>query len=579
MKVWLHVFLMLLVIPFFGGSTQADEPSSICDRWQALESAAREEFKKYPVPPHLFADDEAYRQYVKESNAVVSAYRRQLFAKFKDLLAEGNAQPNDVSFDDHLALAVMATELQHYDEAMRHAEAADLAQPDDPRVLLALVVAQLRSKDVDAAEKTLGRVADAAPLPDMDWTRSFLSLAQNLFRQAKRWKSMSRIERWLLDVRRAEKMETAFDCHQSFEIINYATTTAARDGWGQLALADLDREHSAWEALGNSYTPWITAKLFALKILLLARLDKKDDANAMLAQALIDARQARKESPDDVNACLRLIALEQTQLDLLPHDMQPAARKRWVESLHATIRQFPVDSLAIEFGQGVERHILALIREGEYEAAISAKGELLQTLRGLPGEVQTSPALLFAYRMAYKPNEEIERGLRRNQLVGKPAPLLEVAAWVNGLPLSPDDLRGKVVLVDFWAVWCGPCIRAFPNLIEWHGQYADKGLVTIGVTKYYSEGWDSENSRPVRTDGISHADEQAALGAFAKHHGLPYSLAFDAEDQKLSNHFGVEGIPQVVLIDRQGIVRLVRVGSTDANNKAIATTIEKLLAE
>jgi thiol-disulfide isomerase/thioredoxin len=579
MKAWFQVFLALLAIPFCGGSTRADEPSSIYDRWQALEVAAGEELRKYPAPPHLFADEEGYRKYVKESGAAGVASRRQMLAKFKDLLAEGTALSGDISFDDHLALAVMAATLQQYPEALRHAMAADLAQPDDPRVLLALIVAQLGSREVDAAEKTLERVAVAASLPHVNWTRSFLNQAHNLFRQERRWNSVSRSERWLLDVKRAGKMETALDCNSPFVTIDLATGSAARDSWGELALEDLDREQRAWEALDNPYAPWIAAKLFARKILLLSKLGKKDDARAVLEQALTDSRHARAQSPEDANACLRLIALERTQFDLLPPDAQPAARKHYIESLHAAIRQFPVDSMAIDFGQGVGREIFALIREGEYETAITAKGDLLETLRGLPRELQTSPAMVFVYRMAYMPNEEIERGLRRNQLVGTPAPPFEVDAWANGSPLSPDDLRGKVVLVDFWAVWCGPCVQAFPKLIQWHGQYSDKGLVTIGVTKYYSFGWDAENSRCVRTEGITPADEQAAVGKFAKHHGLPYNLAFDAEDGRLSSRFGVEGIPQVVLVDRQGIVRLVRVGTSKENAEVIAKTIEMLLAE
>jgi hypothetical protein len=55
-------------------------------------------------------------------------------------------------------------------------------------------------------------------------------------------------------------------------------------------------------------------------------------------------------------------------------------------------------------------------------------------------------------------------------------------------------------------------------------------------------------------------------------------LALD-DDARMSNRFGVEGIPQIVLIDRKGIVRLVRVGTSEANSKAIAEKIETLLGE
>jgi thiol-disulfide isomerase/thioredoxin len=74
----------------------------------------------------------------------------------------------------------------------------------------------------------------------------------------------------------------------------------------------------------------------------------------------------------------------------------------------------------------------------------------------------------------------------RMALIGQPAFPLETAAWVNGDPLTDADLKGKVVLLDFWAVWCGPCIACFPHLRDWHEKYADRGLVIVGLTKYYS---------------------------------------------------------------------------------------------
>src|SRR2546426_8169567 len=73
-------------------------------------------------------------------------------------------------------------------------------------------------------------------------------------------------------------------------------------------------------------------------------------------------------------------------------------------------------------------------------------------------------------------------------LVGKPAPEITGDFALNGKPVKLADLKGKVVLLDFWAVWCGPCIATFPHLREWNKDYKDKGLEVVGVTSYYGFG-------------------------------------------------------------------------------------------
>jgi thiol-disulfide isomerase/thioredoxin len=64
---------------------------------------------------------------------------------------------------------------------------------------------------------------------------------------------------------------------------------------------------------------------------------------------------------------------------------------------------------------------------------------------------------------------------------GKPAPELQVAEWVKGKPVTLAELKGKVVLLDFWGLWCGPCRRALPGLTELHKKYAGDGLVIIAI--------------------------------------------------------------------------------------------------
>jgi thiol-disulfide isomerase/thioredoxin len=66
-------------------------------------------------------------------------------------------------------------------------------------------------------------------------------------------------------------------------------------------------------------------------------------------------------------------------------------------------------------------------------------------------------------------------------LEGKPAPPLQVSGWENGGSLSLSGLKGKVVVLDFWATWCGPCIASIPHNNEMAEKYRDQGLVILGV--------------------------------------------------------------------------------------------------
>jgi thiol-disulfide isomerase/thioredoxin len=172
----------------------------------------------------------------------------------------------------------------------------------------------------------------------------------------------------------------------------------------------------------------------------------------------------------------------------------------------------------------------------------------------------------------------IESNLAREQMIGQDAAPLSVESWVNGEPLTDSDLKGKVVLLDFWAVWCGPCIATFPHLIEWNEKYGDKGLVIIGLTNYYEFGWDEESGRAVPKPGTTPEEERAMLEKFAESYNLTHRFAIQDGDA-MTEFYQVSGIPQVVLIDQEGKVRMVRVGSGEQNAKDIGGLIAELLGD
>lgn len=182
---------------------------------------------------------------------------------------------------------------------------------------------------------------------------------------------------------------------------------------------------------------------------------------------------------------------------------------------------------------------------------------------------------------AISPSSTIAQGRddAHKELIGKPAMEMKTGFTLNGPQTNMTDLKGKVVLLDFWAVWCGPCVATFPHLRDWHAKYNKKGLEIIGVTTYYKsldfvDGKIKKAETPLNT-----AQEEAMLEKFVAHHKLKHRIiALQPEDQAaLAKYYQVSGIPQVVLIDRDGTVRFIKVGAGEANAKAIEAQIKKLL--
>ena len=171
--------------------------------------------------------------------------------------------------------------------------------------------------------------------------------------------------------------------------------------------------------------------------------------------------------------------------------------------------------------------------------------QLAGALEQMPGGESLAQAAYKAFGpiLATSTNERVRAmgdsfagTLRRLSLPGHPMEI--TGTLLNGKPFDQKSLVGKVVLIDFWATWCGPCVAEIPNVLQQYEKYHDKGFEVIG---------------------ISLDQDREALEKFVAEQKVPWPILFekpegDGWQHPLSTFYGISGIPTVILIGRDGNV-------------------------
>jgi len=138
-------------------------------------------------------------------------------------------------------------------------------------------------------------------------------------------------------------------------------------------------------------------------------------------------------------------------------------------------------------------------------------------------------------------------------LIGSPAPTFDLPAVSGGSNADLSSHQGKVVLVDFWATWCGPCKASFPKYQALSKKFSDD-LVVIG---------------------ISEDDDSDGIKDFAKETGATFTLAWD-QKKSVASEYHPESMPTSYLVDKNGLVRFSHEGFREGDEKDIEAEIKSL---
>ena len=191
-----------------------------------------------------------------------------------------------------------------------------------------------------------------------------------------------------------------------------------------------------------------------------------------------------------------------------------------------------------------------------------ALGECLVPLSSVAMVMWTSPPASKAFvshtdwQLKHAPEPVLPEGGGSSPLLGKGAPDFKLPMLYEDKELALSDTKGKVVVLDFWATWCGPCVMIMPENLRVVGEF--------GAEK-------------VRLIAVNQAEDKSAVKRFIEQRGWKLDVLMDAQ-QQIGRKYLVESLPHLIVIDPKGQVSWVAIGASSSHAEKLREAITKALS-
>jgi thiol-disulfide isomerase/thioredoxin len=292
-----------------------------------------------------------------------------------------------------------------------------------------------------------------------------------------------------------------------------------------------------------------------------AALNLDDDAETMIAAY---KRGEPKHDADLERISIQLAAAYYNQGEYAR--AEPHAREAYSDAL----------KLAAESGGDPERRDDTIYSAGAILAGVLFKEnrradgvQVVQEMRARAVALPSASLYGRATEFLLRQGERFDAPPTLPDVAQAAPPEIDVAEWIDQQPVNLAALRGKVVLLDFWATWCGPCRVSMPKINALSRRYKDRGLVVLGLTEFEGD---------VEGKSVTRAEELEYLREFKRKQNITYGFGV-SNDTKTRHTYSIYTIPTTVLIDRKGRVRFLTISANDFEEEALARMVQKLLDE